>query len=197
MIDTNAFHGLAGPFPEIEIVNVHTVFIQPRAFYSEFAVDIFWLLFIFTILELFAILVYLLRFSAADEFKLNISNCAHLTLSTEAFANTTFHGLFEKIQEFDLLKGAFSRATARIVIQDSHLKKIDELHATLREIRFIGCSIDTIETNAFDVLKIDSIIFENCQIGLIQANAFTEKVRPKTLARFLSQDYRQTIAGPD
>lgn len=113
----------------------------------------------------------------ADEFKLNVSNCAHLTLSTEAFANATFHGLFEKIQDFDLMKGAFSRAAAKIVIQDSNLKKIQELHATLREIRFVGCSIDTIETNAFNVLKIDSIIFENCHIGSIQSNAFTEKVR--------------------
>lgn len=39
VIDTNAFHGLAGPFPEIEIVNVHTVFVQPKAFYSEFEPD--------------------------------------------------------------------------------------------------------------------------------------------------------------
>lgn len=115
-------------------------------------------------------------FFAADEYKLNISNCAQLTLSTESFAETTFHGFFENIQDFNLMEGAFSRTSAKIAIQNSNLKKIQQLHATLREIRFIGCAIETIESNAFDVLKIDSIIFENCHIGAIQSKSFTEKV---------------------
>lgn len=34
-VDTKAFNGMAGPFPEIEIANVHTVFIHPKAFYSK------------------------------------------------------------------------------------------------------------------------------------------------------------------
>lgn len=35
-IGTNAFNGNAGPFPEIDIVNVHTVVIRPNSFYCEF-----------------------------------------------------------------------------------------------------------------------------------------------------------------
>lgn len=39
-ISTNAFNGNDGPFPEIEIVNVHTVNIRSNAFYRKcFCVD--------------------------------------------------------------------------------------------------------------------------------------------------------------
>lgn len=34
-IDANAFQGNAGPFPEIDIVNVHTVIIRSNAFYRK------------------------------------------------------------------------------------------------------------------------------------------------------------------
>lgn len=34
-ISANAFNGNAGPFPEIEIVNVHTVNIRSNAFYCK------------------------------------------------------------------------------------------------------------------------------------------------------------------
>lgn len=40
-ISSNAFHGNTGPFPEIEIVNVHTVIIRSNAFYSKFLGEIF------------------------------------------------------------------------------------------------------------------------------------------------------------
>lgn len=35
-IGTKAFYGNSGPFPEIEIVNVHTVIIRSNAFYSKY-----------------------------------------------------------------------------------------------------------------------------------------------------------------
>lgn len=35
-INTNAFNGNAGPFPEIEIINVHTVVLHSNAFYCEY-----------------------------------------------------------------------------------------------------------------------------------------------------------------
>lgn len=36
-ISSKAFHGNTGPFPEIEIRNVHTVLIQTNAFYREYS----------------------------------------------------------------------------------------------------------------------------------------------------------------
>lgn len=35
-ISSNAFYGNSGPFPKIDIVNVHTVIIRSNAFYSKF-----------------------------------------------------------------------------------------------------------------------------------------------------------------
>lgn len=39
-IGTKAFYGNSGPFPEIEIVNVHTVIIRSNAFYSKYCTQL-------------------------------------------------------------------------------------------------------------------------------------------------------------
>ncbi|XP_031628449.1 uncharacterized protein LOC116344162 [Contarinia nasturtii] len=143
-IKANAFSGNFGPFPEIEIVNVHTVNIRSNAFYRE--------------------------------FKLNITNCAKVRIFSEAFASTTFHAHFENIADFQLLERAFSKSTAKVTINNSRLDELKRLDATLKEIKFTNTHIGVVQTNAFDVIKIDSIIFENCHIETIQANAFTEKL---------------------
>lgn len=111
------------------------------------------------------------------EFKLNITNCAKVRIFSEAFANTTFHGHFENIHDFQLLERAFSKSTAKVTINNSRLDELRRLEASLKEIKFSNTHIGIIQTNAFDVIKIDSIIFENCHIDIIQSNSFTEKVR--------------------
>lgn len=111
------------------------------------------------------------------EFKLNITNCAKVRIFSEAFANTIFHGHFENIHDFQLLERAFSKSTAKITVNNSRMDELQRLEASLKEIKFSNTHIGTILTNAFDVIKIDSIIFENCHIDTIQSNAFTEKVR--------------------
>lgn len=107
---------------------------------------------------------------------MNITNCAKLWIFAEAFANTTFHGHFENINDFQLLERAFSKTTAKISIENSKLDEIQPLDASLKEIKFSNSNIGEIKRNAFDVLKIDSIIFENCHIGIIRNQALTEKV---------------------
>lgn len=121
------------------------------------------------------ILIYFEHFIV--EFKLNITNCAKVRVFSEAFADTTFHGHFENILDLDFLERAFSRSSARITITNSKLDEVRRLDASLKEIKFSNSRIGTIQTNAFDVIKIDSIIFEKCTIDTIQNNAFTEKVR--------------------
>lgn len=39
-IRSNAFYGNSGPFPEIDILNVHSVFIQNGSFFGEFRLAI-------------------------------------------------------------------------------------------------------------------------------------------------------------
>lgn len=114
--------------------------------------------------------------SETDEFKLNITNCAKVRIFSEAFANTQFHGHFENIHDFQLLERAFSKSIAKVTINNSRLDELRRLEASLKEIKFSNTHIGTVLTNAFDVIKIDSIIFENCHIDTIQPNAFSEKV---------------------
>lgn len=75
-----------------------------------------------------------------------------------------------------MLERAFSKTTAKISIENSNLYEIQPLDASLKEIKFSNSHIGEIKQNAFDVLKIDSIIFENCHIGIIRNQALTEKV---------------------
>lgn len=61
-------------------------------------------------------------------------------------------------------------------IESSHIDNIYRFEASLREIRFVNCSIGTINAGAFDVIKINAIVFEGCRIDVIKARAITEKV---------------------
>lgn len=119
----------------------------------------------------------MLSLTLTVEFRLNITNCAKVRIFSEAFASTTFHGYFEHIRDFQLLERAFSKSNARITISNSRMDELKRLDASLKEIKFSNTHIGSIQTNAFDVIKIDSIMFENCHIETIQTNAFTEKVR--------------------
>lgn len=50
-INTNAFNGNAGPFPEIEIINVHTVVLHSNAFYCEYFRFFEYIFFLFLLLS--------------------------------------------------------------------------------------------------------------------------------------------------
>lgn len=56
------------------------------------------------------------------------------------------------------------------------MDELQKLHANFREIKFSDTTISRIKRNAFDVLEIPSIIFENCHIDEIETNAMTDKV---------------------
>lgn len=127
----------------------------------------------------FCFLFLLIDFTV--EFKLNITNCAKVRVFSEAFANTTFHGHFENIPDLNLLERAFSKSLAKVSIHNCHLDELQRLDAALKEIKFSKTHIGTVRANAFDVIKIDAIIFEHCNIDAIQTNAFTEKVRATLL----------------
>lgn len=178
-IHSNAFNGNSGPFPEIELVNIYSVEIHSNAFYCKWcenesknilfckwkAWTNFLLCFVFSPDRL------------TVEFKLNITNCAKVLIFSEAFANTTFHGHFENIADLKLLERAFSKSSAKVTMHNCRLDELQRLDATLKEIKFSNTHIGAVRSNAFDVIKIDAIIFEHCNIDTIQTNAFTEKVR--------------------
>lgn len=118
-----------------------------------------------------------IMFCLLGEFQLNVTNCAKVRIFPEAFANTTFHGHFENIRDFQLDERAFSKSSSAIIsIERSELEEIQPLEASLKEIKFSNSHIGEIKYNAFDVLQINSIVFENCTIDTIKGRALTEKV---------------------
>lgn len=108
-------------------------------------------------------------------------NCTKVWIYGGAFASSSIHGHFESISDLVIFENAFSKSEGRIFIERCHIEELQRLHANFREIKFNDTSIDVIRKNAFDVLEIPSIIFENCRIGTIQEKAMTDKVRASLL----------------
>lgn len=167
-IHTNAFYGNSGPFPEIDIVNVHSVVIQKGSFFGETPSH--------AACQLEVVLISKLVYVSSGEFKLNIINCTKVWIYGEAFATSNFHGLFEGIQDLAIFERAFTKSEGRVFITDCGIEELQRLDATLKEIKFSNSTVDVISEGVFDVLSINSIVFEHCIIGTIQRRALTERV---------------------
>lgn len=113
----------------------------------------------------------------AGEFKINISDCHDVIIFEEAFATSDFQGHFNNIIDLRPRARSFSKAQAKLFIDNCHIEQLLRLDTSLKEIRFTNSKIDKIATGAFDVLNINSIIFDRCTIGVIEFKATTEKVR--------------------
>lgn len=114
---------------------------------------------------------------SVGELKINISNCHEVIIFAEAFAASDFQGHFNNIIDLRPHAGSFSKAQAKLFIDNCHIEELLRLDTSLKEIRFTNSRIDKIATGAFDVLNINSIIFDRCTIGVIESKATTEKVR--------------------
>lgn len=114
----------------------------------------------------------------AGEFKLNITDCDEVLLFDETFAGTQFQAIFERIADLRPHERAFSRAVvARVLVVGCHIENLLRFDTIgLQEIRFVNSDIRNVQTGAFDVLKIASIIFDRCRIGVIQSNALSVRV---------------------
>lgn len=95
----------------------------------------------------------------------------------EAFANTNFKGNFENISNLQLRAKAFAKSNDPIIlIKNCYLDVLIPLETRMKEIQFIDSKIVEIQTGAFNVIQILSIIFRNCEIGRIEEKSFTTKV---------------------
>lgn len=110
------------------------------------------------------------------EFQLNIVDCHKVVIFGEAFKDTKFNGYFNNIPNLIILERAFTRSDAKVYIDNCTIDQLQRLEAPLKEIKFTNSRINEIMTGAFDVITINSIIFENCILGKIQKHAFSEKV---------------------
>ncbi|KAL9873804.1 ben isoform 2-T2 [Glossina fuscipes fuscipes] len=108
--------------------------------------------------------------------KLTVRNSNDLILYADAFENAKINGLFVGIRDLRIGEKAFNSAQAKLRIESSNIDNIYRFEASLREIRFVNCTIGTINAGTFDVIKINSIVFESCRIDVIKARAITEKL---------------------
>uniref|UniRef100_A0A1I8P772 Right handed beta helix domain-containing protein n=1 Tax=Stomoxys calcitrans TaxID=35570 RepID=A0A1I8P772_STOCA len=147
-IGTDAFQGNNGPFPEIAFTNVFAIIILQRAF----------------------------KQANSESCKLNVTNSNDVLLFENSFENTQIKGTFVGIKDLRISEKAFTSAQARLHIESSNIDNIYRFDASIREIKFVKCTIGTINPGAFDVNNIHSIIFESCRIDAIKSRAITEKL---------------------
>lgn len=94
-----------------------------------------------------------------------------------AFQNTSFLGYFNSVGNLRFEKNAFLGTKESLIeITDSDIGLLERMDASMKEIKLSNCRIDTIKSHTFDVVSINSIVLENCDIGVIESNFTTNKV---------------------
>ncbi|XP_062701633.1 uncharacterized protein LOC115260725 [Aedes albopictus] len=112
-----------------------------------------------------------------QEFKLNVTRAQEVIIMPEAFSVAESEILFNGVRDIRIQEDAFRNSiSTKIDIVNSAIKTLFELRASFRQIQFINSTIEEISAKAFDVNKIDSLIFENCRIDVLKSEAITEKL---------------------
>lgn len=117
------------------------------------------------------------RRTFCQEFKLNVTNAQEVIIKPDAFAVEASEILLNSVQDIIIVEEAFrgSKSTMLDII-NSGIRTLFELRASFRQIQFINSTIEEISTKAFDVNRIDSLKFENCNITVLRSQAITEKL---------------------
>ncbi|KNC30502.1 hypothetical protein FF38_07824 [Lucilia cuprina] len=146
-INSNAFSENNGPYPEIGFTNVFAIVIRNKAFQQK----------------------------GTASYKIIITNSNDVLLLENAFEKTNIRGQFVGIKDLRINEKAFKSAQARLHIESSNIDNIFRFEASMQEIKFINCTIGTINPGAFDVYDIKLLTFESCRIDAIKSRAITEK----------------------
>lgn len=117
------------------------------------------------------------RLQFSGDFKLNVANVDNVIVQANAFQNTSFIGHFSHVKNLRFEKDAFlGTRNSQIQILDSYVGLLERMDASMHEIKLQNCRIDAIRAHTFDVVSIKSIILDNCDIDVIEANFTTGKV---------------------
>lgn len=139
-----------GTYPQLEVVNVHTVVFHSQTF--------------------------------CQEFNLNVTHAAEVLIMPGAFSVPESDILLDGVKDIRIQDDAFrGSVSTKIDILNCGIGSLCELRASFRQIRFINTNIKEVLSKAFDVNKIDSLVFENCNIGVLKSQAVTEKLLCKLL----------------
>ncbi|XP_033150457.1 uncharacterized protein LOC108606042 [Drosophila busckii] len=147
-----AFAGNKGGYPEIRIVDVGNVFLRANAF-------------------------------SGSEIKLRVENSKTLDVFPHAFINMNMTCNLINIEQLKIQKNSFSPSTDLRVkssvilnVENCTIPLIESFDVSMNKIAFKSCTIYTVQSQAFEVTRIDEVSFENCRIEKIEANAFTNKL---------------------
>lgn len=134
-----------GTYPQLEVVNVHTVVFHSQTF--------------------------------CQEFNLNVTRAAEVLIMPSAFSVPESEILLDGVKDIRIQDDAFrGSVSTKLDIVNSGIGSLCELRASFRQIRFINSNIKEVLSKAFDVNKIDSLVFEDCNIGVLRSQAVTEKL---------------------
>lgn len=101
----------------------------------------------------------------------------NVVVQANAFQNTSFLAHFSAVENLRFEKDAFlGTRDSQISIHDSHVALLERMDASMQEIKLQNCRIHAIKANTFDVVSIRSIVFDNCDIDVIESNFTTERV---------------------
>lgn len=122
--------------------------------------------------------------SCHNELKLNVTGAQTVIVRTEAFNGATFRAEFRAIAELRMHEGAFVGAAvaSHLVVVDSGVEDVWPLQTSLREVRFERVRIGRIRYRAFDVAGLAAVEFRSSEIGVVEREAFTEKVSERFCA---------------
>lgn len=108
---------------------------------------------------------------------MNVANVDNVIVHGHAFQNTSFFGHFSAVRNLRFEKDAFlGTRNSQIEILDSNVGLLERMDASMHEIKLQNCRINAIKSHTFDVVTIKSIILDNCDINVIEANFTTDKV---------------------
>uniref|UniRef100_A0A0K8WLM8 Uncharacterized protein n=1 Tax=Bactrocera latifrons TaxID=174628 RepID=A0A0K8WLM8_BACLA len=137
--------------------------------------------------NVFSVVVREGAFSGSKKFTVRNSN--DLILYSNAFKKAEINGKFFGIADLRIEEKAFNSADAKLYIENSHIDNIYRFEASMREIKFNNCTINTINSGSFDVNSIFNIIFENSAIGVIKSRSITEKVSKLNLHYYTAGNF--------
>uniref|UniRef100_A0A336K525 CSON001504 protein n=1 Tax=Culicoides sonorensis TaxID=179676 RepID=A0A336K525_CULSO len=117
------------------------------------------------------------------ELKVNVTNCNEVFITKDTFSKTRFGLNLDEIENLVLFEGAFAGSVdGKVIISNAHMNELNAIGTSLKMFQVKNSSIGKIASQAFSVVSIDLLVFENSKIDKIEKGSVAEKLFCKYLA---------------
>lgn len=116
------------------------------------------------------------------EINLIVENIWQLEMHKEVFGTTSFNASFSDVADLSFAEGALTTTSLnltkpKIFISRSWIRNLLPLRGKkLTELRIENSEIETIQSSAFNILELHSLVLDNVRIQLIERDIFREGV---------------------